>query len=176
MPCYVYIAESLDGYIAKKDGDINWLNEIPNPDKSDFGFAEFMEEIDAVVMGRKTFEKVLSFGEWPYTKPVFVLSNSKTKIPDELVDKCEFVKGELKEIVKNLNEHNLKHLYIDGGLTIQGFLNEDLIDEMIITRIPILLGEGINLFGELKKEMKFKHSYTKIYNDNLVKTSYLRTK
>ena len=83
----IYIATSLDGFIAAKDGSIDWLMEIPNPEGSDFGFAEFFENIDAVVLGRNTFESVLSFGQWPYTKPVFVLSNSLKTVPGHLAEK-----------------------------------------------------------------------------------------
>ena len=86
MANYVYIATSLDGFIADKDGGLDWLMEIPNPDKSDYGFAEFMNTVDALLMGRKTFEIVVSFGQWPYTKPVFVLSNSLKEIPDNFFD------------------------------------------------------------------------------------------
>lgn len=83
----VYIATSLDGYIADKNGSVDWLNNIPNPDNNDFGFAEFLENIDAIVMGRKTFQQIRSFGLWPYSKPVYVLSSTLDRIPDELSEK-----------------------------------------------------------------------------------------
>lgn len=176
MTNYIYIATSLDGFIAGKDGDISWLNEIPNPLNSDFGYSEFIEKIDAVVMGRNTFELVISFGVWHYEKPVFVLSNSLDKIPEGLEDKAEIVKGDLKSLVNELKRKGYGNLYVDGGGVIQSFLKEDLIDEMIITWVPILLGEGIPLFGTLKNHMKFKLVKTINYNDLLVKCHYIRAK
>ena len=174
MSNYVYIAASLDGFIADKDGELDWLMEIPNPDKSDYGFADFMDRVDALVMGRNTFDKVVSFGEWPYAKPVFVLSNCLKKIPERLMGKVEIVKGDINDVVKSLNEQGFKNLYIDGGKVIQSFLNDDLIDELIITRIPILLGKGIPLFGDIDHSLKFKHMKTEVLNDMLVKSYYSR--
>jgi len=170
----VYIATSLDGYIARKDGNIDWLMEIPNPDNDDYGFSSFMERIDGIIMGRNTFEVVLSFGEWPYSKPVFVLSNTLKTIPIECTGKAEIIKGTLKTITESLNKKGFKNLYIDGGKTIQSFLKENLIDEIIITRIPIILGSGIPLFVEMDIEIRFEHVNTEILNDHLVKSSYVR--
>ncbi len=99
MTNYIFVGVSLDGFIAGKDGDLGWLNEIPNPSKSDYGYAEFIENIDALVMGRNTFEKVLSFGGGAWDKPVFVLSNTLNKAPTELKGKVEIVKGDLKTLV-----------------------------------------------------------------------------
>ncbi|MFC1802733.1 dihydrofolate reductase family protein [Thermoproteota archaeon] len=176
MTNYIYIATSLDDFIAGKDGDISWLNEIPNPSNSDYGYAEFMDGIDALVMGRNTFEIVLSFDVWPYEKPVFVLSNSLDKVPEGMEDKAELVKGDLKTLVEMLKRRGYENLYIDGGSIIQSFLKEDLIDEMIITRVPILLGGGIPLFGKLERRMKFKLVKTVTYDETLVKCHYVRVK
>ena len=176
MANFVYIAASIDGYIAKKDGGLDWLNEVPNPDESDFGFKDFMESIDAIIMGRNTFEIVLSFGEWPYIKPVFVLSNTLQAIPENLKDKAEILTGSPASIIKEMNSRKYFNLYIDGGKTIQEFLKHDLIDELIITRIPILLGEGIPLFDLLTKEQKYEHIKTDIFNNSLVKSHYKRLK
>ena len=170
----VYIATSLDGFIAAKDGGLDWLMEIPNPDKSDYGFADFIKRVDALVMGRNTFDKVLTFNEWPYTKPVFVLSNSLREIPEDLSGKVETVKGDVRDVMKSLNQQGYENLYIDGGKVIQSFLKEDLIDELIITRIPILLGKGIPLFDEIDRSLKFKHTKTEVLNNMLVKSCYLR--
>ncbi|MFW9769614.1 MAG: dihydrofolate reductase family protein [Candidatus Thorarchaeota archaeon] len=174
MTNYVYIATSLDGFIATNEGDLDWLNENPNPENNDYGFSEFMSDIDAIVMGRRTFEKVMTFEVWPYTKPVFVLSRSKINVPRNLEDKVESLTGTSKKIVEHLNELGYQNLYIDGGTTIQGFLEEDLIDEMIITRIPILLGDGIPLFGKLSQRLHFSHKKTESLNENLVKSYYTR--
>jgi dihydrofolate reductase len=174
MANYVYIAASLDGYIATTEGGLDWLMEIPNPEGSDYGFAEFMNKIDALVMGRNTFEKVLTFDEWVYDKPVFVLSNSLSTIPDNIAGKAEIINGELNSVIKQLNSRGYKNLYIDGGKTIQGFLDADLIDHLIVTHVSILLGDGIPLFGKLSESMKFKHEKTEVLTKDLVKNYYIR--
>ncbi|MHA1904232.1 MAG: dihydrofolate reductase family protein [Candidatus Thorarchaeota archaeon] len=176
MVNYIYMATSLDGFIATSDGGLDWLDEIPNPEKNDFGYAEFMSGIDAIVMGRKTFEKVLTFGSWPYVKPVYVLSKRKVNVPKELENKVEIITGNPKKLVDKLKELGHQNLYIDGGITIQGFLEEDLIDEMIITRIPVLLGNGIPLFGKLTQRLYFSHERTEILNETLVKSHYKRVR
>lgn len=174
MVNFVYIATSLDGFIATSEGDLDWLDEIPNPEGIDFGYAEFMSGIDALVMGRKTFEKVASFGVWPYSKPVFVLSRSKISVPPELENKVEIVNKTPKKLVDDLRAQGYQNLYVDGGITIQSFLAADLIDEMIITRVPILLGNGIPLFGELTQRLYFKHKKTEVLNEILVQSQYTR--
>ena len=175
MANYVYIATSLDGFIATPDGGVGWLDEIPNPDQSDFGYGEFMARVDAIVMGRNSFEKVLTFGTWPYEKPVFVLSSTLKQVPDDLVDTVEIVSGkDLKTLVEQLDKRGYHHLYIDGGRTVQSFLAEDLIDELIITRVPIVLGDGIPLFGDLARPLRFQHQKTEIFNNMLVKNAYTR--
>jgi dihydrofolate reductase len=176
MPNIVYIATSIDGYIAKEDGNIDWLMNLPNPEKSDYGFSVFLERLDAIIMGRKSFEAVLGFKEWPYLKPVpvFVLSNSLTELPSTLSGKAEIIKGELKNVLKSLKDRGINTLYIDGGVTVQNFLKEDLIDEMTITRIPILLGSGIPLFSRNDTVLEFEHVETKVFNNMIVRSKYLR--
>ena len=175
MPNIVYIAASLDGYIADKYNKIDWLHEIPNPDGLDFGFGEFMSDTDALVMGRNTLDTVLSFDcDWPYSKPVFVLSNTMTDVPKGYEDKVFIVNGELSLLVADLNHKGFNTLYIDGGLTIQSFMREDLIDQLIITTIPIVLGGGIPLFSDLPEPLNFKHVKSERYLDSLVKNHYIR--
>lgn len=176
MANIIYIATSLDGFIAKKDGSIDWLTEIPNPEGNDFGFNDFIKNIDAIVIGRNTYELVLSFGGWPYTKPVFVLSSTLQTVQERLVGKVEIINDNPETVVSLLNSRNYMNLYVDGGKTIQRFLKHELIDEIIITRIPILLGGGIPLFAELTKEQKYKHVKTEIYNETLVKSHYKKIK
>jgi len=176
MANFVYIAVSLDGFIATEDGGVDSLNEITNPGQSDYGFAEFMSSLDALVMGRKTFEKVLTFGVWPYEKPVFVLSNTLRSAPPELAGKAEIINGELASIIEQLKARGHKNLYIDGGVTIQSFLKQDLIDEMIITRVSILLGSGIPLFGHLQAAKKFSLLKTEKLGESLVTCHYRRCK
>ena len=177
MSNIVYIATSIDGYITDKEGGLDWLHAIPNPDNLDLGFGDFIDRIDAIVMGRKTFDTVCNFDcDWPYIKHVFVLSNSLTSIPEEYEEKAELISGPLQEMVSVINQKGYKELYIDGGVTIQNFLKEDLIDEMIITTIPILLGGGIPLFGELSGKMPFEHFKTEVLLNALVQSHYRRLK
>jgi dihydrofolate reductase len=168
----VYIATSLDGYIATPNGGIEWLNTFSNPTDSDYGYHEFIDGIDAIVMGRKTFELVSSFSSWPYSKKVFVLSNNLQEIKPELVDRAEVVSGDLNTIVKKLHRDGYHNLYIDGGKAIQSFLNKNLIDELIISKLPILLGEGIPLFSTQGRMVKFEHCSTEVFEGGLVKSHY----
>lgn len=171
----VFIGCSLDGYIADKNGGIDWLNEIPNPDQSDMGYKDFIEEIDAIVMGRNTFETVLGFDcDWPYDLPVFVLSKSLKKSEVDLPPKVEIVEGSLQEILSRIHHKGFSQLYIDGGKTIQNFLKEDLIDDLIISRIPVLLGGGVLLFGDLIEPLKFELIQSKIHLDAIVQSHYKR--
>ncbi|WP_371186071.1 dihydrofolate reductase family protein [Thalassotalea maritima] len=177
MSNIVFIATSLDGYIADKNNDIQWLNNIDNPNGDDMGFAAHMEKVDAIVMGRNTFELVASFaGQWPYTKKVFVLSNSLTELAPRFNDKAELIHGSVKNIVSTLHKRGYKNLYIDGGNTIQQFLADDLIDEMIITTIPILLGGGIALFADLATPLTFKHIKADRYLDAIIQNHYRRVR
>lgn len=153
----VFIGVSIDGYIADKNGGLDWLDMIPNPDGDDMGYFEFTDNIDALIMGRTTFETVLGFDvEWPYKKPVFVLSSTMENIPESHRGKAFLAKGTLTEILNQIHAKGFERLYIDGGTTIQSFLREDLIDEMIISTIPILLGGGFSLFADLPKELEFE--------------------
>ena len=171
----VFIATSLDGYIADKSGGIDWLHSVPNPNNIDMGYAEFISQIDALVMGRTTFETVCGFDmDWPYQKPVFVLSNSMADIPKGYKDKAELVKGTIPQIIESIHEKGFYKLYIDGGRTIQSFLKENLIDEMTITIIPTLLGGGIPLFSELPSRVDFKCVDSKIYLDKVVQNHFVR--
>ncbi len=175
MPNIVYIATSIDGYIAKPDGGIDWLNEIPNPDGSDYGFADFMKRIDGILMGRNTYEIVMDFEQWFYPKPVFVLSNTWTELPGKWAHKAELIKGHTADaMLAMLQAKGINNIYVDGGKTIQTFLAADKIDEMIITRVPIVLGAGIPLFTSDLPELKFEHVATDTYHGGLVKSHYLR--
>lgn len=172
---YVFIATSLDGYIADKNGSIDWLHSIPNPDNDDMGYLEFTKGIDALVMGRKTFETVLGFDiDWPYNKPVFVLSNKLKEIPETHIDKAYLVNGTLKEILDLIHDMGFNRLYIDGGTTIRNFLKADLIDEMVLTTIPVLLGGGSSLFGELPGELRFELIETKTFLNQITQSHYKR--
>ncbi|MGK0289387.1 MAG: dihydrofolate reductase [bacterium] len=170
----VYIATSLDGFIARKDGNLDWLSENDqSQSKEDYGFQPFMDSIDAIVMGRNTFETVLLSGEWPYkNKPVIVLSSKPVKIPTKRTDTVEGSSLPLKELLQQLVERGLKNLYIDGGKTIQGFLQEGLINQITITRIPILLGSGIPLFANLNQDIHVEHLETCTFPTGFVQSTY----
>ncbi len=172
MKASVFIAASLDGFIARQDGDIDWLGE-PEEDGDDHGFTAFMDSVDMLVMGRNTFEKVLSFGvEWPYAKPVIVLTSRPLEIPSDLVGRVESMAGTPAEIVEALEARGAGHLYIDGGKTIQAFLDAGIIQRLIITRIPILLGEGIPLFGPLANDIRLRHITTQTCSGGMVQSEY----
>lgn len=171
--CSVYIATSLDGYIAKADGNIDWLDDPDYAlDGEDFGFYSFFDSIDALIMGRSTYEKVLSFGEWPYSKPVIVLTTKILEIPDHLQGKVRFLSGSPSSILEELNTDDLHHFYIDGGKTIHQFLKQGLINTLIITTIPILLGDGISLFNVMDSALKVKAIESTLFDNGFVKTTY----
>lgn len=170
MKASVYIAISLDGFIARSDGDVGWLDAY----HEDCGFAEFFSSVDCLVMGRKTFEKVLSFDvEWPYTgKHVVVLSHAGIEIPDQLSDGVECMAGSAPELASILERRGYKHLYVDGGATIRNFLEAGLIDSLTLTQVPILLGTGISLFTGLENEISLNHKSTQSFSNGLVQSHY----
>lgn len=176
MKITVYIATSLDGFIARKDGQIDWLMNIENPTGDDYGYADFISTIDAIVMGKGTFEKVLSFGEWPYEKMVFVLSTTLKDVPSHLNKKVQLLSMTPTKTLEHIAKEGYSSLYVDGGDTIQRFLMADVIDELIVTRIPILIGSGIPLFGQLDHDLVFQHIETKTYPNGLVKSHYKRNR
>ena len=171
----VFIAISLDGYIARAGGELDWLDEANAsvPEGEDCGYLDFMNSVDVLIMGRKTYEKVLSFGEWPYgSKPVIVLSSNIIEIPDELTQTVSYSSESPKELYDRFSKEGAKRLYIDGGNTIQRFLAEGLINDITITVIPVILGSGISLFGDVKKDISLKHVATKSYEFGFVQSTY----
>lgn len=173
MKVSLYIAASLDGYIARENGDVDWL-EGPSADSTeDFGYHAFMASVDALVMGRKSFEKVLSFGAWPYgEKPVVVLTSSGVDIPDELRDCVQSASGTPEELVAQFTAKGWSGIYLDGGETLQRFLRKGLVHQIIVTTVPILLGSGIPLFGPLDQDMHLKHIRTQSYENGMVQSEY----
>ena len=179
--CSVFIATSLDGFIARLDGGIDWLPDAetvgdaapPGEDTGDFGYAEFLASIDCLVMGRNSMEKVLSFPEWPYDgKRVVVLSTSLREAPAALAGKVAMYSGSPTALVSSLAAKGDKRLYIDGGKTVQSFINESLITDLVITRLPILLGEGLPLFGKTPTDIHLKHIASKGYSNGFVQSKY----
>jgi len=173
----VFIATSLDGFISDKNGGLEWLNSIDNPEHEDMGYNHFMDSIDAIIMGRNTYDTVRNFGiEWPYSKPVFVLSYSLNNIPEDLNGKVEKLRGNLIDILMKIHQKGYYNLYIDGGNVIQQFLKEDLVDELILTKIPILLGGGTPLFSSLPKSLLYELKETKIYLNKIVQMHFMRNR
>ena len=173
MRAKVYIGTSLDGFIARKDADINWLTQFAN-DEAIYAYEKFMSEIDAIVIGKGTFEKVMTFSSWPYEKKVFVLSNSIQQMPEVLRTKATLLSMPPKELLVYLSGKGFSSIYIDGGKVIQDFLKEDLIDELTIATVPILIGNGIPLFGYLDIDLQFKHLRTEVQSNGLVRSYYER--
>lgn len=171
MRASVFIATSLDGFIARRNGDVSWLGEPPE-DGEDYGFAAFMASVDYLVMGRNTFDVVRSFGEWPYTKPVVVLTHRPLAIPAVLSSKVEAMSGEPSEVVETLHARGAKHLYIDGGLTIRAFLAAGLIQRITIAVIPILLGDGVPLFGALPHDFRLRLVDSRKIGAGIVQSEY----
>lgn len=169
MSNIVYIATSIDGYISAPDGGLEWLNYIPTPEGDDLGFAKFMQRVDAVVMGRVTFETVIGFGAgWPYPIPGLILSSTMNSAPQDFANHVEFASGSPTEIVEMAKERGFENLYVDGGKTIQNFLRADLIDELIISEIPLLLGGGDRLFGSLDQWLDFELIGTEVLLNQIV--------
>lgn len=169
----VFIATSLDGYIADLDGSIDWLTNFPNPSQGDAGYSEFMNSIDAIIMGRKTFEKVLSFGiAWPYDKKVFVWTKTLTTIPVDLENKVEILAGSAEEVLKKVHSQNYKNIYVDGGQTIQGFLEKGLINEITITQVPVLLGKGIPLFKNIER-ISLEAKSVELFDNGMIQSKFV---
>jgi dihydrofolate reductase len=145
----VFIATSMDGFIARPDGDIDWLICRPVPEGEDFGYAAFRDGIGAMVMGRESFEKVLTFPDWPYKVPVVVLSRTpeRVTVPGALADKVRVSGKGPRAVMEELGVEGVARVYIDGGQTIRSFLAAGLVRRVVVTLIPVLLGQGRPLWG-----------------------------
>jgi dihydrofolate reductase len=166
----VFVGTSLDGFIARTNGELDFL---PSGGGEPHGYDEFMSTVDALVIGRKTFETVLGFEGWVYgKKPVFVLSSRPiADTPPGAV--VERMSGAPADIVSQLAARGFQHIYVDGGLTIQRFLRDGLIQRLIVTRVPVLIGSGIPLFGPLEHDICLKHVATRQYSSGLVQSEYV---
>jgi dihydrofolate reductase len=166
----VFVGTSVDGFIARLNGDLDFL---PPEGGEPHGYNEFIATVDAIVIGRKTFETVLAFPEWPYgKKPVIVLSTRPRDFSAVRGGVVEQLSGSPVEIVAKLAARNFRHVYVDGGITIQQFLRAGQIQRLIVTRVPVLIGEGIPLFGSLPRDIKLRQIETQHYPSGLVKTEY----
>jgi dihydrofolate reductase len=169
MKTSVFCGISVDGFLARRDGTLDFLD---HGGQEPHGYEEFIATIDVLVMGRNTYEWVLAFsGGWPFDKPVFVLSSHEIK-PAPAGAVVEHLSGDPKDIVAALESRGFKHAYIDGGVTIQRFLRAGLIDRLIATRVPVLIGEGIPLFGPVPKDILLEHVATRTYKTGLVQSEY----
>ena len=170
---HVFIATSLDGFIARKDGDIAWLLDRDNSDE-DHGYDAFIAGIDIILMGRGTFEKMGAVRPWPYSRPVVVLSStlSQSDVPDDLTNKVRVVTKAPEEVLHMLALEGHRKVYVDGGLLIQSFLRAGLIADMVITSVPVLLGEGRRLFGKTDADISLCHEETKSFPSGLVQSRY----
>lgn len=170
MNASVFIATSVDGFIARANGGIDWL---PPGGGEEHGYDAFIATVDALVIGRNTFETVLSFDTWPYgPKPVFVLTSRPLPVPAPPGAVIDRMSGDPREIVSLLAARGVRHIYVDGGITIQRFLRAGLIQRLTITRVPVLLGDGIPLFGALPGDVPLRHIATRQYASGLVQSEY----
>jgi dihydrofolate reductase len=171
----VYIATSLDGFIAREDGALDWLNEANAaiPEGEDLGFRAFLDSVDTLIMGRKTYEQVMSFGQWPYGQtPVIVLSRNSISFPPILPDAVTHSSESPRDLYERLSSEGIEHIYVDGGITIQGFLSEGLVDEITVTVIPVILGAGIAPYGSQKRDIRLTHVRTTAHDFGFVQTTY----
>jgi dihydrofolate reductase len=172
MKVSVYIAASVDGYIAKQNGDVSWLHDARYAIAGeDFGYAEFMRDVDCIVMGRNTYEKVLEFDPWPFTgKRVVVLSRT---LPSIDRSGSELSAEAPAALLQKLAAEGIKKVYLDGGKTIQSFLREGLVNEITVTRIPILLGSGLPLFGPMDASVHLQHAKTHTFANGFIRSTWL---
>jgi len=181
MKCSVFIATSVDGFIAKKDGNLDWLMSAGNSEidlgDEDMGFKAHMASVDCLIMGRKCMQVIdemsLTPEQWPYGNArIIVLSNTLKEAPVGLNNKVEIYSGSITALIETLENEGYQHAYVDGGITIQAFINLELINEMTITRAPILLGEGIPLFGKTSTDINFKKSRVTAYKNDFIQEHY----
>jgi dihydrofolate reductase len=169
MKTSAFVGTSLDGFIARRDHNLDFL---PEGGGEPHGYEEFMASVDVLVIGRNTYEKVLTFETWPYEGKRVVVLSSKPVGTSAVAGQIEVMNGIPREILHQLEATHAKHAYIDGGITVQRFLREGLIQRLTITRVPVLIGEGIPLFGSLPQDVRLKHLRTTTYQSGLVKSEY----
>lgn len=173
ITAHVFIAISLDGFIARHDGDIGWLLERDDPTE-DHGYTDFIADKDVIVMGRGCYEKVVTFDKWPYDRPVVVLSKrlaGKT-VPEEQKGKVRFSSLDPKNLLEELAGQNIRRVYVDGGQLVQSFLTSGLIHDMVITTIPVLIGGGRSLFGDLAHDIDLELVSSRSFPSGLVQSTY----
>lgn len=169
MPVSVFVGVSVDGFMARPNGELDFL---PPGGGEPHGYNEFIATVDAIVIGRKTFETVVAMESWPYGDKRVVVLSARTVDVSRALGTVEGMAGSPGEIISQLALSGAHHLYIDGGLTIQGFLRAGLVQRITITRVPVLIGEGIPLFGSLPRDVLLRHVATRQYKSGLVQSEY----
>lgn len=182
MKCSAYIATSADGYIATLDGGVDWLHSAGNTDADmsdnpDMGFKGYISSVDCMIMGRKCMEVISSFDltpeQWPYGDiKIYALSNTLTKPPKNLLGKVEIYNGDINVLVDTLDKEGFTHAYIDGGTTITAFINKQLMNEITITKAPILLGEGLPLFGKISNQITLTQAKATQFANDFIQVNY----
>jgi dihydrofolate reductase len=171
MTVSVFVGASVDGFIARRNDDLDFL---PPGGGEPHGYNEFMASVDAIVIGRRTFEKVLTLGPWAYGKKhVVILSNRPVDLSAAAGGDVEQMAGPPAEIISQLAARGFHHLYVDGGVTIQGFLRAGLVQRLTVTRVPVLIGDGIPLFGSVPHDILLRHVATRHYPSGLVQSEYV---
>ena len=170
---HVFMAVSLDGFIARSDYSLDWLMK-QNTEGEEHGYNDFMDGVDGIVMGSGSFKTILGFDEWPYKKPVNVMSQSLTDkdIPEDIQGKVKLTLLSPKEVMSSLGSEGWKRAYVDGGQVVQSFIREGLIESLTITHIPILIGSGIRLFGEIDQDIDLQLRHSQSFASGLVQSHY----
>ena len=172
MDAAVYIATSLDGFIARENGDLDWLMEA-DPGDEEYGFDTFLSSVDALVMGRNTFDFVLGTGEWAYgEKPVFILTSRELPLPADFKGNVESLDLDPVGVATELAGRGINHVYVDGGETIHSFIRAGLVRRIVITQLPVLIGSGISLFGDLSKDVDLKLIRYRAYDNGWIQIEY----
>ena len=169
MEVSVFVGTSVDGFMARPDGALDFL---PPGGGEPHGYDEFIATVDALVIGRKTYETVLAFDEWPYGDKFVVVLSTRELASAPKGAKVERMSGDPTQIVSQLAARGIQHVYVDGGLTIQGFLRSGLVQRLTITRVPVLIGSGIPLFGAISHDIALQHVATRQYASGLVQSEY----
>ncbi len=182
MKCSVFIATSVDGFIAREDGSVDWLDTAGKPDadlgdRADMGFYDFFESVDCLIMGRGTLEVLSGFDltpdQWPYRDArIIALSSTLNEPPANLTDRVEMYSGDLRELLARLESEGHSHAYIDGGKTIRSFLELGLIDEMTLTYAPVILGRGIPLFAGTQRSISLESARAEVFPNEFVQVRY----
>ncbi|WP_160109507.1 dihydrofolate reductase family protein [Pseudomonas izuensis] len=173
ITAHVFIATSLDGFIARPDGDIDWL--LQRDDQAeDHGYSTFIADKDVILMGRGTYEKALTFDTWFYELPVVVLSEqlADSPVPEALKGKLRFSNLAPRDVMEELAEQGVRRVYVDGGQVVQSFLRDGLVADMVITTVPVLIGSGRSLFGLLRQDIGLTLVSSRSFPSGLVQSTY----